>query len=125
MPASSSKSNLVEVTCAFCRGTGLDPFGIMSWLSTCCVCGGKGVVKVAVSHVPCAHCRGSGAVKTFTCTVCGGKGVVALPDIPVDVCPECRGTGDDASASAMECLKCRGRGFVVKMMDDVKFPQIS
>jgi DnaJ-class molecular chaperone len=112
MPASSGKSNLVEATCAFCRGTGLDPFGIMSRISTCCVCSGSGVVLVQAPHVPCAHCRGSGAVKTLTCTVCGGKGVITLPDIPVVICMECRGTGDDASAPAMGCLKCRGLGFV-------------
>jgi DnaJ-class molecular chaperone len=125
MPASSTKSNRVDVPCAFCGGSGLDPFGIMSWLSKCCVCGGEGVVKVFAPYVPCAHCRGSGAVKTLTCTVCGGKGVVTLPDVPVDVCPECRGTGDDASASAMDCLKCHGRGFVPQMTKNVKITQMS
>jgi DnaJ-class molecular chaperone len=111
----SGESHLVETMCAFCRGTGLDPFGIMSWLSRCCVCGGTGVVLVRNPYVSCAHCRGSGAVKTLTCTVCGGKGVVSLPDTPVEICPECRGTGDDASAPAMDCLKCRGLGFVIQL----------
>ena len=35
-----------ELTCAFCRGRGRDPFDIMSSLSTCCVCGGSGKVLV-------------------------------------------------------------------------------
>ena len=112
MPASSGNSNLAEVTCAFCRGTGLDQFGIMSRISRCCVCGGRGVVLVQEPHVHCAHCRGSGAVKTLTCTVCGGKGVVTLPGMPVVICPECSGTGDDASAPAMCCLHCRGMGLL-------------
>ncbi|MBI4643488.1 MAG: hypothetical protein HY790_04210 [Deltaproteobacteria bacterium] len=102
---------LVEVTCSFCSGRGRDPFGIMSWLSTCCVCGGRGVVQVPAPHGRCAHCRGTGAVKTFTCTVCRGTGFVSLIPGPLRVCPECRGTGDDAS-SALACTICRGRGWV-------------
>ena len=35
------KKEMVEVECAFCQGTGRDPFGIMSHLSNCSVCGGK------------------------------------------------------------------------------------
>jgi DnaJ-class molecular chaperone len=103
---------LTEVTCSFCAGTGGDPFGIMSWISTCCVCGGKGSVFIRSPHARCAHCRGTGAVKTFTCTSCMGKGVVPLPQSPVSACPECGGSGDDGSAPGMACLRCRGRGFV-------------
>lgn len=29
------------VECAFCHGTGKDPFGVMSWLSTCYACLGQ------------------------------------------------------------------------------------
>ncbi len=69
-------------------------------------------MTVTVPYARCAHCRGSGAVKTLTCTVCGGKGLVAAAVGPTAVCPDCRGTGDDAAAPAMDCLKCRGRGWV-------------
>ncbi len=68
-----SEGKMAEVTCSFCRGHGTDPFGIMSWHSTCCVCGGRGVVQVPASRRRCAHCRGTGAIKTFTCTVCRGR----------------------------------------------------
>lgn len=102
---------MVEVTCSFCRGQGKDPFGIMSWLSNCCVCGGRGVVKVPASHRRCAHCRGTGAVKTFTCTVCRGTGHVPAGPGPYRDCPECRGTGDEASSS-LACLACQGHGCV-------------
>ena len=102
---------MVEVTCSFCGGKGKDPFGIMSWLSTCCVCGGRGVVKVPALHGRCAHCRGTGAVKTFTCTVCRGTGLVPVIPGPLPACPECRGTGAEAS-SALACLTCRGWGWV-------------
>jgi DnaJ-class molecular chaperone len=101
-----------EVMCAFCGGRGIDPFGIMSSLSRCCVCGGSGKVLVQVPHIPCAHCRATGAIKTLTCTVCAGKGVVPRPALPLVPCPICLGTGDDATAPAMGCLRCRGKGRV-------------
>lgn len=103
---------LEEVTCAFCGGRGIDPFGIMSALSRCCVCGGGGRVQVCAPYIPCAHCRATGAIKTLTCTVCGGKGVVPRPALPLVPCPTCLGTGDDAAAPAMNCLRCHGKGSV-------------
>ncbi len=104
-------SHLVEVTCSFCRGQGTDPFGIMSWLSTCCVCGGSGLVRVPMVHRPCNFCHGTGAVKTLTCTVCGGSGFVAALPGPSLTCPECEGSGA-ATSSALACLTCRGLGVV-------------
>jgi len=103
-----------ELTCAFCGGRGRDPFDIMSSLSTCCVCGGSGKVLVKAPAVACAHCRGTGAVKTLTCTTCGGRGSVHLPSLPTVSCPLCKGSGDDASAPAMACLKCRGTGWMMR-----------
>ena len=49
-----------ELTCAFYGGWGRDPFDIMSSLSTCCVCGGSGKVRVQSPAVAGAHCRGTG-----------------------------------------------------------------
>lgn len=101
-----------EIPCAFCSGRGHDPFGIPSEFSTCCVCGGRGHVWVAAPHLVCAHCQGSGAVKTFTCTVCGGKGAVPAWPEATEPCPECGGSGDDRSAGSLDCLACRGTGRV-------------
>ena len=103
-----------ELTCAFCYGRGRDPFDIMSSLSTCCVCGGSGKVLVEAPAVFCAHCRGTGAVKTLTCTTCGGRGSVHQPSLPTVSCPTCQGSGDDASVPALACLKCRGTGWMVE-----------
>jgi DnaJ-class molecular chaperone len=100
-----------KVTCSFCGGQGQDPFGILSWLSTCVVCGGRGRVLVPVARRRCAHCRGTGAIQRFTCTVCHGTGFVPEYPGPTQVCPECRGSGD-AAASALACQTCRGRGWV-------------
>lgn len=99
------------IRCVFCDGKGKDPFGIMSWLANCPVCLGRGVVQVPSLHVPCAHCKGSGAIKKFTCGVCCGRGMIPAPIGSTKVCQDCLGTGDDNSASAMPCLTCRGRGW--------------
>jgi len=106
--AGSSESDRVAVSCAFCHGIGTDPFGIMSWLSTCCVCKGRGIVQVQAPYARCAHCGGTGAIKRLTCTACGGKGRVPLPACPTVVCPLCQGTGNDRSEWAIPCPKCRG-----------------
>jgi len=107
-----SPGSLAQVRCSFCGGGGRDPFGIMSYLSTCCVCGGRGVVTVPAPYRRCAHCRGTGAIKTLTCTVCRGAGVVPQSPGPSRTCPDCRGTGDDPGAPALACLRCRGLGLV-------------
>jgi len=103
---------MAPLPCIFCSGKGKDPFGIMSRLSDCPVCLGKGVVQVPVPNVACAHCQGSGAIKRLTCTVCRGKGRIHAALEPTITCPDCQGTGDDNSAPAMDCLTCRGRGRV-------------
>ncbi len=110
MSSGLKTASTARVTCAFCQGRGKDPFGIMSQLSTCCVCWGRGKVLVQTPYVVCAHCRGRGSVKTLTCMVCGGKGVVHQPQGLLRVCPDCGGTGDDKVAPAMACARCRGRG---------------
>lgn len=103
---------IVNTVCRFCGGKGKDPFGIMSYLSTCCVCSGKGSIAIQSPYIRCAHCCGTGAIKTFTCTACMGKGL--QPGIVTNkkVCPVCRGSGDDLSVSALYCLRCRGKGVV-------------
>ncbi len=104
--------HLQAVACAFCRGAGTDPFDIMSALSTCCICGGRGTVLIGAPYERCAHCAATGAVKTLTCTVCRGKGVVCVTAGARATCPDCRGSGDDGSAPALACLRCRGCGRV-------------
>jgi len=102
------------ITCAFCRGTGKDPFGLLSELSACQVCLGAGKVKVPLPRRPCAFCDGTGiyAETRLTCTVCGGKGANTVEE-PVEACPACKGTGKaDAAPGHQPCLMCKGVGFV-------------
>lgn len=100
------------VQCAFCGGTGRDPFGIMSALSTCCVCDGTGKVSIKTPYVRCAFCHGAGVYPRSrqTCTACGGVGVSPVQE-PNKTCPYCLGTGMDPDSEAgFYCLTCHGTG---------------
>jgi DnaJ-class molecular chaperone len=99
------------VRCAFCRGSGTDPFNLLSQHSCCESCHGRGSVLVPRPHVRCTYCNGGGSDKTFRCPVCRGAGEVgALPE-PTVVCPECGGRGCTVPGG-LECLNCRGRGHI-------------
>ena len=103
-----------SVPCAFCGGNGRDPFGIMSALSTCCVCRGTGTVLIETPYVRCAFCQGSGVYphSRQTCTACGGVGVSPVHE-PSKTCPDCVGTGADPhSEGGFYCLTCHGTGVV-------------
>ena len=103
-----------EVQCAFCRGSGKDPFRILSPLSTCGVCGGKGKVIVEVPYVPCAFCGGRGIHprSRLTCTACMGKGVIHVEE-PTQACPGCHGEGVDPRGDLeLPCTTCGGAGVV-------------
>ena len=65
MAVTSTRRQTVAVRCAFCRGTGRDPFGIMSWLSSCCVCSGRRRVTIETPYGCCPHCNSTGAIKTL------------------------------------------------------------
>lgn len=101
------------ITCAFCRGAGKDPFGVMSELSTCQVCGGKGAVAVEEPAVRCAFCGGGGVHRDqrLTCTACAGKGMISVHS-PHTKCPRCEGTGADPMIDYLHCVLCKGAGVV-------------
>ena len=102
---------MATVTCAFCDGKGLDPFGLLSAHSKCQVCSGKGEINVKEPTIECAFCGGTGVFpgRRATCYVCGGKGVVAKPKLG-KVCPECDGTGKAAEPPGLPCVTCKGKG---------------
>jgi len=97
--------------CAFCSGTGKDPFGLLSPLSKCQVCSGRGKVSVEPPTAKCAFCNGTGVYldKRITCTVCGGKGMVTVPK-GAKTCAECKGSGQ--APDGLPCLACRGKSVV-------------
>ena len=98
--------------CAFCQGTGMDPFELLSDQSVCQVCKGKGRVTIRGSFRKCAYCKGTGVQpqRRLVCTVCGGKGVVKVKT-PAEDCPHCHGRGW-APGQYLPCLACGGRGVV-------------
>jgi len=104
----------VEVRCAFCQGTGKDPFRLLSPLSACGVCGGKGKVLVGAPYVSCAFCGGTGIHprSRLTCTACMGKGVIHVEE-PTQTCPVCHGRGVDPTGDLeLACTTCGGAGVV-------------
>jgi hypothetical protein len=72
-------ASITNVCCAFCQGKGKDPFGLLSELSVCQVCLGKGCIPVATPCVSCPACGGCGVAHgtRLVCAVCGGKGVIS------------------------------------------------
>lgn len=69
-----------ELKCAFCKGMGRDPFGLLSHLSHCPVCHGRGHVRVAEPYETCQPCQGTGVYfrSKMYCWTCRGKGVVTV-----------------------------------------------
>ena len=104
---------MAEVKCAYCKGTGKDPWGLMSVLAACQVCKGKGTVKIEEPFEKCLVCQGTGVQynRRLNCLACGGKGVLTVPE-ESEVCPECGGTGK--GAQGLYCLKCKGTGKIRK-----------
>ncbi len=102
----------ISFECAFCQGKGVDPFDLLSPLSTCQVCGGQGRVRIRRPAMRCAYCCGTGIHlhRRLTCTVCRGRGVVDV-EAPAETCPECAGRGIVAG-EYLPCLRCRGKGVI-------------
>lgn len=100
-PRISRKDSIV--TCAFCRGTGLDRFGVPSKLSQCQTCKGRGKVSVPESHEKCPSCLGTGVFRhhRLNCAVCGGKGRVGVGEGKRVRDKKC-GTGRDKEALDIE-----------------------
>lgn len=67
------------IKCAFCKGKGVDPFGIPSELSRCQVCNGRKVNVVLTPSEECPACLGTGVYKfhRLVCAVCKGRGQVS------------------------------------------------
>lgn len=102
----------IMVKCAFCHGTGVDPFGIMSELSSCYVCGGKGEVEIEEPYNGCPFCHGTGIHPNtrMDCLVCSGKGKNHIKE-PAETCSHCGGSGVEPE-SALPCLVCKGKGTI-------------
>ena len=110
---SQATYTVTRITCGFCKGTGRDPFDLLSELAICQVCIGTGKVRIEEPAIQCACCKGAGVYHgtRITCTVCKGKGMVTAPRGLTEQCSECKGTGN-AVDSGLPCLECKGKGVV-------------
>lgn len=108
---------MTTVKCAFCDGAGKDPFGLLSELSNCQVCGGKGEVRIEGPTTECKFCGGTG-IQPYTtsrlhCIACRGKGFVTTIE-PSKECPNCYGSGIyPRRPHPMPCPICRGQGIIL------------
>ena len=105
----------IKIKCAFCNGTGTDPFDLLSEISLCQVCGGRCKVEIKEPIIKCAFCKGTGVYPRnarITCTVCYGKGSVTFEG-EGEMCPNCKGTAI-TSDSGLPCIRCRGKGVISK-----------
>jgi len=104
----------ISMKCSFCQGTGVDPFELLSELSSCQVCGGRKEVSISGHAIECVYCGGTGIQRhrRLSCVVCGGKGMVGIKE-PVQACPKCNGKGV-VKGYYLPCLKCSGKGVVAK-----------
>ena len=100
--------------CAFCGGTGRDPYRILSRVSDCPVCKGHKIVEVETPVVACLYCKGTGRGRhtRLTCSACRGAGVITLPG-PTTACPQCDGSGREPEAD-LPCSRCKGAGLAAK-----------
>ena len=107
----------VEVDCAFCKGTGKDPFDLLSAKSGCQACDGTGKQQVVAPVAKCAYCSGTGVHphSRLVCLTCHGAGQVSVPEDAIR-CPGCSGTGKESrhifTDSVLSCTVCGGKGVV-------------
>ncbi len=97
------------IKCAFCSGTGMDPFDLLSPISHCLVCNNTGQVEVEEPVKKCVFCSGTGKNPLgarVPCIVCGGKGYNHSESNKK--CSQCKGTGK--STDGLPCTRCGGMG---------------
>jgi DnaJ-class molecular chaperone len=98
------------IRCAYCNGTGKDPYDLLSAISHCLVCNGSGRIEVEEPMKKCVFCSGTGKNPLgarVTCIVCGGKGNNHCESNIK--CIQCKGTGK--SNDGLPCTRCKGIRF--------------
>ena len=69
-----------KIPCAFCHGTGKDPFGQLYPVSTCQDCHGRIEIYILTPFKTCTYYPGTGLAFSTqnTSTSCRGRGVISL-----------------------------------------------
>ncbi len=102
-----------QFPCSYCKGRGVDPFGVMSVMSRCTACGGMGSCNILGSFRQCAFCRGTGVSPRSArnpCLACHGRGRSLVME-PTTVCPGCMGNGATKNR-VWYCSDCHGLGSI-------------
>lgn len=104
--------NHTKITCAFCKGKGKDPFGVLSKLSNCQVCLGRGRMSLQKPVEKCFACKGTGlfAHHRLPCSVCRGVGFVTKIR-GEKRCEKCSGDGVEVE-SGLPCSSCYNLGAI-------------
>ena len=112
MAEKAASAQFSQVPCAFCKGKGVDPFEILSKLSKCQVCGGRGKVTVKTPYEKCPACKGTGIFVThrLPCAVCGGRGAVEKVQ-GRERCEKCKGDGIEIE-TGLPCTTCYRLGML-------------
>jgi len=104
------------IKCAYCSGTGRDPFELLSAISGCQVCEETGQVEVEEPAIFCVFCSGTGKNPLgarVPCIVCKGKGSNFCES--TSICHVCKGTGK--WSDGLPCTRCKGIGFVTPIIN--------
>lgn len=99
-----------NLKCAYCSGTGRDPFDLLSFKAYCLSCNGTGIIEVEEPFKECVFCKGTGKNPLGArvhCIVCGGIGINHYKSDKH--CNQCNGTGK--SVDGLPCTRCKGKGF--------------
>ncbi len=107
------KEYVEKITCAFCKGEGKDPFGIMSPTAICSVCHGLKEHYILKPYSTCAYCKGTGIEQGTRnpCLSCHGRGQVSHHEGKLSICPTCRGSGM-THGTELTCRECNGSGVI-------------
>ena len=102
-----------KIPCAFCHGTGKDPFGQLYPVSTCQDCHGRIEINILTPFKTCTYYPGTGLAFSSqnTSTSCRGRGVISLGNKKLDgiPCQICKGNGMGAETN-LPWIPCSGLG---------------
>lgn len=106
----SHREYVEQISCAFCKGAGKDPF---ETVSVCPVCHGMKEHYILKPFSTCAYCKGTGIEfgTQNTCLSCHGRGKVSNHKGKRKICNVCCGSGMDHE-TGLTCKTCHGSGFV-------------
>lgn len=111
--SSQSHKPLGKIVCAFCKGKGKDPFGVMYPEAVCSVCHGMKEHYILKPFVNCAYCKKTGVEPGTrnSCLACHGRGSISSHKSNTKICLRCHGSGMNHE-TGLSCHDCSGKGVI-------------